>query len=89
MAVRHPAPGLASAVAGLPVADCPLTVSAMRQRTPRVQASIADPAELGVLPDGQRVVDALGAGSYAVSPITVCGSPLGAITIVRDSPGRR
>jgi GAF domain-containing protein len=84
VAGRYPQPRLASAVARLPLADCPLTVSAMEQRTPRVQASIADPAELGVLPDGQRVADVLGAGSYAVSPITVSGSPLGAITIVRD-----
>jgi len=56
----------------------------MDQCTPRIQASINDPAELGVLPDGQQVAEALRAGSYAVSPITVCGEPLGAITIVRD-----
>lgn len=84
VAGRRAQPGLASAVAGLPTSDCPLTVSAMDQRTPLVQAWIADPAELGVLPDGQRVVEALGAGSYAVSPITAGGAVLGAITIVRD-----
>ena len=84
VAGRRSRPDLASAVAGLHTADCPLTVSAMAQRTPRVQAAIADPAELGVLPDGQRVTEALGAGSYAISPITVGGSALGAITIVRD-----
>jgi GAF domain-containing protein len=49
-----------------------------------VQAEVADSSELGVLPDGQRVADALDAGSYAVSPITVYGRALGAITIVRD-----
>jgi GAF domain-containing protein len=49
-----------------------------------VQAEIADSSELGVLPDGQRVAEALSAGSYAVSPITVSGRALGAITIVRD-----
>ena len=65
-------PELASAVAELPIADCPLTVSAMDQRTPLVQASIADTSELGVLADGRRIADMLGAGSYAVSPITVC-----------------
>lgn len=83
VAGRWPQPELTAAVAMLPVSGCPLTLSAMRQRTPLVQASIADAAELGVLPDGQRVVDALGAGSYAVSPITAYGSVLGAITIVR------
>jgi GAF domain-containing protein len=84
VAGRRAQPGLATAVAELPVSGCPVTVSAMEQCTPLVQASIDDPGELGVLADGQRVAEALGAGSYAVSPITVCGQPLGAITIVRD-----
>jgi GAF domain-containing protein len=84
VAGRRSQPELASAVAELPAADCPLAASAMDQRTPLVQASIDDPAELGIFPDGQRVAEALGAGSCAVSPITVCGVPLGAITIVRD-----
>jgi GAF domain-containing protein len=84
VAGRLSRPELASAVAELPLADCPLTISAMDQCTPLVQAEVADASELGVLPDGQRVADALGAGSYAISPITVSGRALGAITIVRD-----
>jgi GAF domain-containing protein len=81
---RRAAPWLATAVAELPVTGCPLTVSAMDQRTPLVQASVEYPGDLGVLPDGRLVTDALGAGSYAVSPITVFGRALGAITIVRE-----
>jgi GAF domain-containing protein len=84
VACRDSLPDLATAVADVEISDCPLTVCAMDQCTPLVQAEIADSAELGVLPDGQRVADALSAGSYAVSPITVCGRALGAITIVRD-----
>jgi len=84
VAGRESRPELATAVAEVEVSDCPLTVCAMDQRTPLVQAEIADSDELGLLPDGQRVADALRAGSYAVSPITVCGRALGAITIVRD-----
>ncbi|MGN6794241.1 MAG: GAF domain-containing protein [Streptosporangiaceae bacterium] len=84
VAGRLSRPELAAAVAQLPIGDCPLTISAMDQRTPLVQAEIADTSELGILPDGQRVADALGAGSYAVSPITACGRALGAITIVRN-----
>jgi GAF domain-containing protein len=76
-------PGLAAAVAKLPVHSCPLIVSAMTQRTPLVQASMADPAELGILPDGRRVAEALGAGSYAVGPVSVDDVSIGAITIVR------
>jgi GAF domain-containing protein len=74
---------LTSAVAELSVHGCPMIVSAMEQRTPLVQASMADPAELGILPDGRRVADAFGAGSYAVSPIMADESAIGAITIVR------
>jgi GAF domain-containing protein len=77
-------PDLAAAVAGLELTDSPVTVCAVDRCTPLVQAEIADSSELGVLPDGQRVADALSAGSYAVSPITVSGRALGAITIVRD-----
>ena len=84
VAGRRAAPWLATAVAELPVTDCPLTASAMDQRTPLVQACIEDPADLGVLPDGRLVAEAIGAGSYAVSPITVCGRALGAITIVQE-----
>jgi GAF domain-containing protein len=84
VAGRRSGPELASAVAQLPIADCPLTVSAMDQQTPLVQASLADTSELGVLADGQRIADVLGASSCAVSPITVSGRALGAITIVRD-----
>jgi len=73
----------ALAVAELSVHGCPMIVSAMEQRTPLVQASMADPAELGILPDGRRVADAFGAGSYAVSPIMADESAIGAITIVR------
>jgi len=76
-------PELAAAVARLPVHSCPLIVSAMTQRTPLVQASMADPAELGILPDGRQVVEALGAGSYAVGPVAVDDVSIGAITIVR------
>src|SRR5215813_5015999 len=74
---------LAAAVAGLSADGCPLIVSAMEQRTPIVRASMADPAELGILPDGRRVADALGAGSCAVSPIMAGESAIGSITIVR------
>ncbi|MGN6680588.1 MAG: hypothetical protein ACTHKL_22740 [Streptosporangiaceae bacterium] len=84
VACRESLPELATAVAEVEMSDCPLTVCAMDQCTPLVQAEIADSAELGELPDGRRVADALSAGSYAVSPITVCGRALGAITIVRD-----
>ena len=42
------------------------------------------PPNSGYFPTGQRVAEALGAGSCATSPITVCGVALGAITIVRD-----
>ena len=76
-------PELVAAVASLPVHSCPLIVSAMTQRTPLVQASMADPAELGVLPDGRRVAEALGAGSCAVGPVSVDDVAIGAITIVR------
>ncbi len=78
-------PELAAAVAELSVQGCPMIVSAMAQRTPLVQASMADPAELGILPGGRRVVDAFGAGSYAVSPIMAGESAIGAITIVRGN----
>jgi GAF domain-containing protein len=77
-------PDIAAAVAGLEMTDSPVTILAVDRCTPLVQAEIADSSELGVLPDGQRVADALGAGSYAVSPIAVSGRALGAITIVRD-----
>jgi GAF domain-containing protein len=80
---RWDEPGLATAVAGLSVAGCPMIVSAMERRTPLVQASMTDPAELGILPDGRRVADAFGAISYAVSPIMVGESAIGSITIVR------
>jgi len=83
VAGRHHDPELAAAVAKLPVHSCPLIVAAMTQRTPLVQASMPDPAELGILPDGRRVVEALGAGSYAVGPVSVADVSIGAITIVR------
>ncbi len=83
VAGRRHDPELAAAVARLPVQSCPLIVSAMTQRTPLVQASMADPAELGILPDGRRVAEALGAGSYAVGPVAVDEVAIGAITIVR------
>jgi GAF domain-containing protein len=83
VAGRRHQPELATAVAELPARSCPMIVSAMSQRTPLVQAAMADPAELGILPGGRRVADALGAGSYAVSPLTVGESAIGAITIVR------
>jgi GAF domain-containing protein len=89
VAGRGDEPLLAAAVAGLSVNGCPMIVSAMEQRTPLVRASIADPAELGVLPDGRRVADAFGAGSCAVSPIMAGESAVGSITIVRgDSQPR-
>lgn len=84
VAGRRHEPEFVAAVARLPVRSCPLIVSAMAQRTPLVQAAMADPAELGILPDGRRVVDALEAGSYAVSPVMLADeAPLGAITIIR------
>ena len=83
VAGRRHEPDLAAAVANLPVHSCPLIASAMTQRTPLVQASMADPAELGILPDGRRVVEALGAGSYAVGLVSVDDESVGAITIVR------
>jgi GAF domain-containing protein len=83
VAGRMREPGLATALAELPARSCPLIVSAMSQCTPLVQAALADPAELGVLPGGRRVADALGVGSYAVSPVTVGELAIGAITIVR------
>jgi len=85
VAGRGDEPRLAAAVAGLSVNGCPMIVSAMEQRTPLVRASIADPAELGVLPDGRRVADAFGAGSCAVSPIMAGESAVGSITIVRGA----
>ena len=78
-------PELAAAVAELSVQGSPMIVSAMAQRTPLVQVSMADPAGLGILPGGRRVVDAFGAGSYAVSPIMAGESAIGAITIVRGN----
>ena len=72
------------ALAAVPAGSCPMIVSAMAQRTPLVQAAMADPAELGVLPDGRPVSDALEAGSCAVVPVTVDGVARGAITIVRS-----
>jgi GAF domain-containing protein len=83
VAGRGHQPELATALAELPARSCPMIISAMSQRTPLVQAAMADPAELGILPGGRRVADALGAGSYAVSPLTVGESAIGAITIVR------
>jgi len=74
---------LAAAVAGLSADGCPVIVLAMEQRTPLVRASMTDPAELGLLPDGRRVADAFGAGSCAVSPIMAGESAIGSITIVR------
>jgi GAF domain-containing protein len=84
VAGRRHQPELATALAELPARSCPMIVSAMSQRTPLVQAAMDDPAELGILPGGRRVADALGAGSYAVSPLTVDESAIGAITIVRS-----
>jgi GAF domain-containing protein len=83
VAGRRDEPRLAAAVAGLSVNGCPMILSAMEQRTPLVWASMADPAELGVLPDGRRVADAIGAGSCAVSPMMAGESAIGSITIVR------
>jgi GAF domain-containing protein len=83
VAGRCDEPGLATAVAGLSAHGSPGIVSAMEQRTPFVQASMTDPAELGTLPDGRRVADAFGAGSYAVSPIMAGENVIGSITIVR------
>ncbi len=83
VAARDHDPELATSLARLPLAGCPVIVAAMHQRTPLVQASMTDSAELGILPDGRRVADVLGAGSYAVSPITIGNAPVGAITVVR------
>jgi hypothetical protein len=71
-------------LAGLRAESCPVILSAMTQRTPLVQAAMADPAELGVLPDGRPVSAALNVGSCAVGPLTVDGMARGAITIVRS-----
>jgi len=88
VASSRPDPELAAAVTELPVQGCPLISSAMEQRTPLVQASVADPAELGILPGGRRVADVFDAGSYAVSPIMADENAIGAITIVRGSSQR-
>lgn len=85
---RDEAADMAASLARLPLAGCPLIVSAINQRTPLVRASVTDPAELGILPDGRRVADVIGAGSYAVSPIAAGGTPLGAITVVRHRAQR-
>ena len=85
VAGRRPEPELATAVAALSVQGCPVIVSSIARCTPLVQASMADPAELGVLQDGRRVADAFRAGSYAVSPITDGENAIGAITIVRSN----
>ncbi len=81
-------PGLSAAtlepLAAVPARSCPMIVSAMAQRTPLVQAAMADPAELGVLPDGRPVTEVLKAGSCAVGPVTADGVARGAITIVRS-----
>src|SRR5260221_5057727 len=78
-------PELAAAVAELSVRGCPMIVSAMAQRTPLVRASMADPAELGILPGGQRGVDAFAAGSYDFRPSTCGARAFRAFTIL---PGR-
>jgi GAF domain-containing protein len=84
VAGRRDEPRLAAAMAALSVDGCPVIRSAMERRTPIVRASMADRAELGSLPDGRRVADALGAGSCAVSPIMAGDSAIGSITIVRS-----
>jgi len=76
-----------AALAALPARSCPIIVSAMAQQTPLVQAVVADPAELGVLPDGRPVGEIIDAGSCAVVPVTVDGVARGAITIVRSRSG--
>lgn len=84
---RHESGAPAAALeplAAVPARSCPVIVSAMAQRTPLVQAAMADPAELGVLPDGRPVSEVLEAGSCAVGPVTVDGVARGAITIVRS-----
>src|SRR5258708_21886244 len=61
-------PELAAAVAELSVQGCPMIVSAMAQRTPLVQASMADPAPPGILPGGRR-------GARRVPPGSCSGPP--------------
>lgn len=88
VASRDHEPELAASLSRQPLTGCPLIASAMEHGTPLVRAFMTDPAELGILPDGRRVASALGAGSYAVSPITAGGASLGAITVVRDRTRR-
>ena len=80
----EPEPNVAAALMALPAGNCPMIACAMAQRTPLVQAALDDPADLGVLADGRPVSAALGAGSCAVSPVTVNGVARGAITIMRS-----
>lgn len=77
---RHTIPALTA----LAPRSCPVIASAMDQRTPLVQAVMADPADLGVLPDGRPVSVTLDASSCAVGPITLNGVARGAVTIVRS-----
>jgi GAF domain-containing protein len=77
-------PDTAAALATVQARSCPVIASAMDQRTPLVQAIMADPADLGALPDGRLVSAAVDAGSCAVAPVTVNGVARGAVTIVRS-----
>ena len=88
VASREHEPELAARLSLQPLTGCPLIASAMEHGTPLVRAVMTDPAELGILPDGRRVASVLGAGSYAVSPITAGGASLGAITVIRDRTRR-
>lgn len=83
VAASRPDRQLAAALARMSVRDCPLAMAAISRRTPVIRASVSEAADLGVLPDGRRVLDALRARSYAVGPIIGAGQALGAISIVR------
>lgn len=84
VAAIEPDQRAAAALSALGPRSCPMIESAMARRTPLVQATLADPAELGMLPDGRPVSEALNAGSWAVAPVTVDGLARGAVTIVRN-----
>lgn len=83
IAARHPQPGLAGQLQGVPLETCPLIRSAVDRCTPVVCAPIEDELLLGALPGGETVARALGARSAASGPIVAAAGVRGAITVVR------
>jgi GAF domain-containing protein len=83
VAATRPDAVLARALTQVALGACPLIRSAVRRRTPLVQASVRDQSLLGTLPGGEPVITALGAHSVAVGPIMSRGAAAGAIAIAR------